>query len=313
MAAHLARGETVHLLVRDAAEEARARELLGRRGGVPAAVRFHRCPTNDVWIRDYGPMFVETPGGPRILDWVFNTWGNKYGVWAEDDAMPGYAARALGLPLDSPGLVLEGGSVDFDGAGTVLTTEQCLLNPNRNPGLDRAGVEEMLRRWFGVRTVLWLGQGIEGDDTDGHVDDVARFVGPRTVVAAVEDDPRDPNHAILEDALRRLALARDAGGRRLDVVRLPMPEPIAEENPVAGHQAARSPASYANFYVANGRVLAPVFAQPARDAAALAVLRRVFPGREVGGIDSRVLVGGNGTIHCVTQQQPKSGLRTIRG
>jgi len=313
MAAALAKRETVHLLVADAAEEARARRALrphrpGRR------LHLHRATTNDVWIRDYGPMFVEGPGGLRVVDWVFNTWGGKYGVWAHDDAMPAFAASLLGLALDRPGLVLEGGSVDFDGAGTVLTTEQCLLNPNRNPGLDRAGVEEMLGRWMGARRVVWLGRGIEGDDTDGHVDDVARFVGPRTVVLAVEEDPRDRNHAASRDNLRRLRAARDADGRRLEVVALPMPEPVSEGNPVAGHASVRAPASYANFYVANGLVLAPVFAQP-RDGPALAVLRRLFPDREVVGIDCRELVGGNGAVHCVTQQQPKApgrGRRRLR-
>ena len=304
MAARLSRRETVHLLLADDREERRAKRLL-RGKGDPRRILLHRYATNDVWIRDYGPMFVDAPGGPRILDWHFNTWGNKYGVWAKDDRMPEFAAERLGLPLEKPGPVLEGGSVDFDGRGTVLTTEQCLLNPNRNPGLDRRGVEGMLRRWFGARRVIWLGRGIEGDDTDGHIDDVARFVAPRTVVAVVEPDPADPNHAILEDNLARLRAARDADGRRLRVVPLPMPEPIEEGNPVKGHEAVRAPASYANFYIANGLVLVPVFRQRRRDAEALRILRRLFPGRRVVGIDCRAVVGGNGAIHCVTQQQPR--------
>jgi agmatine deiminase len=303
MIVHLARGETVHLLLRDDAEERRALRLLRGRHD-PLRLVPHRFDTADVWIRDYGPLFVRTRRGLRILDWRFNAWGGKYAALLRDDRMPEFAAERLGLPLDRVDVVLEGGSVDFDGRGTVLTTEQCLLHPNRNPGLDRAGVEAALRGWFGARRVIWLGRGIEGDDTDGHVDDVARFVAPRTVVACVEPDPADPNHGVLEDNLARLRAARDALGRRLRVIPLPMPEPLEEANPVPGHEAARSPASYANFYVANGVVLVPVFRQR-RDAAALRVLRRAFPGRRVVGIDCRAVVGGNGALHCVTQQQPR--------
>lgn len=296
--------ETVHLLLADDAEEERMRSALGGRHD-PKRLFLHRYATDDVWIRDYGPMFVDAGGSLRILDWHFNTWGNKYGVWERDDRMPEFAAEHLGLPLEKPGPVLEGGSVDFDGEGTVLTTEQCLLHPNRNPDLDREGVEGMLREWCGAERVVWLGRGIEGDDTDGHIDDVARFVGPATVVAAVEPDRTDPNHGILEDNLARLRAARDARGRALTVIPLPMPEPLEEGNPVAGHEAQRAPASYANFYVANGVVLVPVFGQP-RDAEALAILGKCFPGRRVVGIDSRELVGGNGALHCVTQQQPRA-------
>jgi agmatine deiminase len=304
MVALLSEGETVHLLTASDAEERKAKRLLRGRHD-PRRVAFHRYTTNDVWIRDYGPMFVRTPTGPRILDWHFNTWGNKYGVWEKDDRMPEFAAQVLGIPLEKPDLVLEGGSVDFDGRGTVLTTEGCLLNPNRNPGLGRRAVEGMLRRWFGVRRVIWLGRGIDGDDTDGHVDDIARFVAPRTVVAAVEPDPLDPNHGILEDNLARLRKAKDALGRSLRIVPLPMPEPMEEANPVKGHEAARAPASYANFYIGNRVVLVPVFRQRKRDAEALAILRRLFPRRRVVGLDCRAVVGGNGAIHCVTQQQPR--------
>jgi agmatine deiminase len=304
MIVHLTRGEAVHLLLRDDAEERRAARLLRGRHD-PRRLFLHRFATVDVWIRDYGPLFVATGHGLRILDWRFNAWGGKYPDLARDDRMPEFAAESLGMPMERVDLVLEGGSVDFDGRGTVLTTEQCLLHPNRNPGLDRRGVEGMLRRWFGARRVIWLGRGIDGDDTDGHVDDVARFVAPRTVVAAVEPDPADPNHAILEDNLARLRKAKDALGRSLRVIPLPMPDPIEEGNPVKGHQALRAPASYANFYVANGVVLVPVFKQK-RDAEALSILRKVFPRRRVVPIDCRAVVAGNGAIHCVTQQQPKS-------
>jgi agmatine deiminase len=304
MIAHLTRGESVHLLLRDDAEEARARKVLGRRHD-PKRLFLHRHATVDVWIRDYGPLFVRTRGGLRILDWRFNAWGNKYPPLAADDRMPEFAAEGLGLPLDKVDVVLEGGSVEFDGAGTLLTTEGCLLHPNRNPGLGREEVEGALRRWFGVRRVIWLGRGIEGDDTDGHIDDIARFVAPRTVVACVEPDPADPNHAILEDNLARLRKAKDARGRSLRVIPLPMPAPLEEENPVKGHEALRAPASYANFYIGNAAVLVPVFGQRRRDAEALRILRGLFPKRKVVGLDCRALVGGNGAIHCVTQQQPR--------
>jgi len=304
MLLRLTRDEAVHLLLRDDAEERRMQALLAGRHD-PTRLFLHRYDTVDVWIRDYGPLFVETPEGLRILDFRFNAWGGKYPALERDDRMPEFAAERLGLTLEKPGAVLEGGSVDFDGEGTVLTTEQCLLHSNRNPGLDRAGVERVLRDWLGARTVIWLGRGIEGDDTDGHIDDCARFVGPRTVVACVEEDPGDPNHAILEDNLRRLRLAKDSRGRSLEVIPLPMPEPLEEENPVPGHEAERSPASYANFYIANGVVLVPTFGQE-RDEEALAILRRVFTGRDVVGIDCRAVVGGNGAIHCVTQQQPRA-------
>ena len=303
MIVHLTRGEAVHLLLADDAEERRAARLL-RGHHDPRRLYLHRHATADVWIRDYGPLFVVTGTGLRILDWRFNAWGGKYPDLARDDRMPEFAAVTLGLPLDRVDLVLEGGSVDFDGRGTVLTTEQCLLHPNRNPGLDRRGVEGALRRWFGARRVVWLGRGIEGDDTDGHIDDVARFVAPRTVVAAVEPDPLDPNHEILEDNLARLRKAKDALGRPLRVIPLPMPEPLEERNPVEGHEALRAPASYANFYIGNRVVLVPTFRQK-KDAEALRILRKVFPRRKVVGIDCRAVVGGNGAIHCVTQQQPK--------
>jgi agmatine deiminase len=302
---HLTRGETVHLLLASDAEERRARRLLRGRHD-PRRLVLHRHATVDVWIRDYGPLFVQTSRGPRILDWRFNAWGGKYPDLAKDDRMPEFAAAALGLPLDKVDLVLEGGSVDFDGRGTVMTTEQCLLHPNRNPGLGRREIEGALRRWFGATRTIWLGRGIEGDDTDGHVDDVARFVAPRTVVACVEPDPADPNHGILEDNLARLRASRDARGQSLRVIQLPMPEPLEEANPVKGHEALRAPASYANFFVANGVVLVPVFRQRRRDAEALRILRKAFPRRKVVGIDCRAVVGGNGAIHCVTQQQPRS-------
>ena len=303
MIVHLTKGEAVHLLLRDDGEEARMRDLLAGRHD-PKRLFLHRHETVDVWIRDYGPLFVETADGLRILDFRFNAWGGKYPDLARDDRMPEFAAERLGLPLEKPDLVLEGGSVDFDGEGTVLTTEQCLLHPSRNPSLDRDGVEAALREWLGAERVIWLGRGIEGDDTDGHVDDIVRFIGPATVVACVETDLADPNCAILAENLARLRIARDARGRPIEVFPLPMPEPLEEENPVPGHEALRAPASYANFYIGNACVLVPTFGQES-DGVSLGILERLFPGRAVVGIDCRAVVGGNGAVHCVTQQQPR--------
>jgi len=273
----------------------RVHRLLGKR------VFLHRFDTADVWIRDYGPLFVKTGKGLRILDFRFNAWGNKYATLLRDDRMPEFAAAHLGIPLEKVDLVLEGGSVDFDGRGTVLTTEQCLLNPNRNPTLTRADIEELLRDCFGVREILWLGDGIEGDDTDGHIDDLTRFVGSTKVVTVVESNRADPNHAPLA-ANRRLLDTLSVGGRPLAVTELPMPEPQ-----YLGEQ--RLPASYANFYIANGAVLVPTFACPADDEAC-GILGECLPDRRVVPVDCRVLIAGLGALHCLTQQVPAVPART---
>jgi agmatine deiminase len=297
---HLAPREEVHINVGDAALEASARAALARAGVPPGNVFFHRHPTNDAWCRDHGPMFVQrgTPGPDRqlVVDWGYNAWGGKYPPFDDDDRVPTRIAEELGLPVVAPGIVMEGGSIDVNGRGTLLTTEACLLNPNRNPTLGRAEIEAYLRDFLGVRHILWLGDGIEGDDTDGHVDDLTRFVDPTTVVTVVEDDPADPNHAPLRDNLERLRHMTDQDGRPLDVVTLPMPRPMYQDG-------QRLPASYANFYIANGVVLMPAY-DPERDPEARATLARVFPGREVIPVDCRDLVWGLGAVHCVTQQWP---------
>jgi agmatine deiminase len=299
--AELAPHEEVHLNVGDEALEAVAREAL-RQAAVPLhRVCFHRHATDDAWCRDHGPIFLqrELGDGRReelILDWGFNAWGGKYPPFAQDDAIPTRIAEELGLPVCSPGMVLEGGSIDVNGAGALLTTEQCLLNPNRNPALSRSEIEHRLRECLGVRKILWLGDGIEGDDTDGHIDDLTRFVSADTVVTVVEPDPRDSNHAPLRDNLERLRAMSDQDGRPLRIVELPMPPPRY-------YEGQRLPVSYANFYVANGKVLLPGF-DPSRDAAARAVLQPLFPNREVSVIDCTDLVWGLGAIHCVTQQWP---------
>ena len=293
--------ETVNVLVADGAGEARARRHLAAAGvGAQGGVRFHHLPSDDGWLRDCGPLFlVRARAGRReraALLPGFNAWGGKYPPWERDAALGRAVADAAGVRGFPSDLVLEGGSIDGDGRGSILTTESCLLHPNRGPGRTREALEAALADLLGARAVLWLGAGIEGDDTDGHVDDVARFVAPGTVVAAAEPDPADPNHAPLAENLRRLRALRDADGKPLAVAELPMP-------PRLSNGGARSPASYANFYLANGLALVPTFGAKS-DARALAVLRELLPGRDVVGIPCRELVAGLGAIHCVTQQEP---------
>ena len=293
--------EEVRINVGSEALEAEVRRRL-HAGGVDAdrGVRFFRIATDDAWVRDHGPIFVVREAGgrrePAVLDFGFDSWGRKYGPWEQDDAVPRRIAEALGLRRFEPGLVLEGGSIEGNGEGTVLTTESCLLNPNRGAGRTREALERVLAEQLGARRVLWLGEGIAGDDTDGHVDDLARFVDAGTVVTVVEPDSSDPNHAPLAENLRRLRGMRDADGKPLAVAILPMPPPLVVEG-------QRCPASYANFYLANGVALVPVFGTPS-DARALAVLRECLPGRELVAISAADLVLGLGAIHCLTQQEP---------
>ena len=292
--------ETVHLLVNDAATAVQVRQRLEVCGVTPERLVMHQWRTADAWLRDSGPIFLTATSAiaqPLALnDWEFNAWGGKYVDLLPDNGVPQQIATFLGVPRFVPGIVLEGGSIDVNGRGCCLTTEQCLLNPNRNPHLQRHDLERYLRDYLGVRQVIWLGQGIAGDDTDGHVDDMARFVNPRTVVCVLEEDPQDPNYAILQDNYQRLQAATDQDGQPLCVIPLPMPGP-------AGSASARLPASYANFYIANGIVLVPIYDHP-NDQQALAILQDLFPQRRVLGIPCEPLVWGLGAIHCVTQQQP---------
>ena len=265
-------------------------------------VRFCPVPTNECWCRDHGPAFVVKRGraGARalaVVDWGYHAWGGKYPPFEADDAVPTRVAEALGLPCFRTDVVMEGGAVDFNGAGCVLTTESVLLNPNRNPGLKKREVEEILCRWYGQERVLWLGEGIEGDDTDGHVDDLARFLDARTIVTAIEDDPRDPNHRVLAENLGRLRRLRGLDGRPFEIVTLPMPKRVEREG-------LRLPATYLNFLFVNGAVLVPTFRDPRSERVALATLRRALPAHEVIGIDCSQLIWGLGAIHCLSQQQP---------
>lgn len=296
MARELTTGELVHINVGDAAMEAAALDHLRRAGANLERIRLHPIPTNDAWVRDHGPVFVDSEDGQQILDWGYNAWGGKYPPFDLDDVVPRRVAELLRLPVHTPGMILEGGSIDVDGEGTLLTTEACLLNPNRNPQLDRAAIETMLRDWLGAETVLWLGEGIAGDDTDGHVDDLTRFVAPGVVVTAVEERRGDDNFEPLRENLARLRQMRDARGRALEIHTLPMPDPVEIEG-------QRLPASYANFYIANAVVLLPGFHCP-QDRQAAAAMAALFPGRRVVQMDCRDLVWGLGAFHCLTMQQP---------
>lgn len=309
--AALTEGEGVRINVDDAAAEQRVRGLL-RGGGVDpgADVEIFRIPTDDAWVRDHGPLFVvnEQTGARAIVDFEFDAWGGKYPPWDRDDAVPGRVADTLGLSRFEGGIVLEPGSIEGDGAGAVITTESCLLHPNRGAGgrpRARDLLEQRLRAMLGAERVIWLGDGIEGDDTDGHVDDLTRFVSPGRLVTAVESDSRDPNFAPLQRNLRRLRGLRDAAGRPYEIAEIPMPPPI-----VSGGD--RLPASYANFYIANRVVLLPTFGVPADERAA-SILAECLPARRVVPIDSRDLVVGLGALHCLTQQEPAPPLEIPAG
>jgi agmatine deiminase len=291
----LIESERVCINVCNDVHEAEARQILRR---LPMErISFYTIPTNEPWCRDHGPIFLTRDRDPKlaIVDWDYNAWGNKYPPFDLDEVVPTRVAEKLGLPVFYPGMILEGGSVDVNGAGALLTTESCLLNPNRNPRLSRAEIEQRLRDYLGVREIFWLGDGIAGDDTDGHIDDLARFVSEHAIVTVVEEDRGDENYEPLQDNLARLREMK-INNREVDIITLPMPRKIVREG-------LRLPASYANFYIANSCLLVPTFADPA-DEPALSILRNLFPDRRVIGVDCRELIWGLGTFHCLTQQQP---------
>jgi len=310
MIAALTPHEVVNLLVDDAETEASVSQRC--QSAVRENIRFHHLQTVDSWIRDYGPNFLVNKSERSLAynDWIFNAWGNKYEELKRDNTIPKRLEAELGVPRFEPGIVMEGGSIEVNGAGIVMTTEQCLLNPNRNPELDRGAIEEHLKSYLGVEQVLWLGEGIVGDDTDGHIDDIARFIAADAIICAVEDDPQDANYELLQDNLRRLQLATDLNDRRYEIVTLPMPGVVAATGDNSDRDLDRLPASYANFYIANEVVLAPIFGH-ANDARALETLQRVFPDRRVVGLNCEPLVWGMGTIHCVSQQQPDPHAHTL--
>jgi agmatine deiminase len=293
--------ERVRINVLDERHESHVRALLEGRA-TASNVHFHHFATDDAWCRDHGAIFLTRSGetGTELLalDFRFNAWGGKYPPFDQDDAIPPQMAAALGVPCHHVDMVLEGGSIDVNGAGALLTTEQCLLHPNRNPAMSRAEIEAQLRDNLGVDQVVWLGDGIVGDDTDGHVDDLTRFVADGTVVTMMEPDRADANFAALAANRERLDRVRLADGRPLEVIELRMPRPVE-------YQGDRLPASYANFYIGNHVVLMPAFNDPA-DEPNRALLARCFPGREVLAIDCTDLVLGLGTFHCLTQQVPSA-------
>lgn len=264
-----------------------------------ANVEFYFHETNDAWCRDHGPAFVinKTEKKKAIVDWGYNAWGEKYPPFDLDDVIPTKIANHFGLPLFTPPIVMEGGSVEFNGAGTVLTTTSCLLNENRNPHLTKEQIEQYLKEFYGQEQVLWLGDGIVGDDTDGHIDDITRFVNEDTVLTVVEENPEDENYQPLQENLEALKKMTLLDGRKLNIVELPMPAPVIYED-------TRLPASYANFYIANKVVVVPIF-NDKNDERALQIIQSCFPGRKVIGINSVDIIWGLGSFHCLSQQEPK--------
>jgi len=296
--AHISRFEEVRINIAQPLQK-RAWSLINKAKANLTAVTLYDHPTNDAWCRDHGPIFVKNDrtGEIAVTDWDYNAWGGKYPPYDLDNTIPPKIAAALGLRRFEKKMVLEGGSIDVNGAGLLLTTEACLLHPNRNPNLSKAEIEQVLCDYLGVHTVLWLGDGIIGDDTDGHIDDLSRFFSADGIVTVVERNRRDKNFAILQENLVRLRALRTPAGKTFRIRELPMPKPtFCDGQPL--------PASYANFLIINGAVLMPAFRQPKRDAEAREVLADCFPGREIIPIDCQDLVWGLGTLHCISQQQP---------
>ena len=294
----VAEGELVRINVADADMEAFAKSELEKVGADMSQIEFYHFPSNDAWCRDHGPAFLINTGTKQkaIIDWGYNAWGGKYPPFDLDDVIPTKIGEHFGLPVYHPGIVMEGGSVDFNGAGTILTTTACLLNENRNPHLNQEQIEAYLKNYYGVEQILWLGDGIVGDDTDGHIDDITRFVNGDTVVTVIEDNEADENYHLLQENLGTLKTFRLPDGRPLNIVELPMPSPVI-------YDGQRLPASYANFYIANAAVIVPTY-RDKNDAKALQILQQCFPDRKVVGIDSTDIIWGLGSFHCLSQQEP---------
>lgn len=296
----LTKGELVRINVNNEAMRQSAAEILTREDVDLTKVEFFLHPTNDAWCRDHGPAFLinrDAKHQKMIVDWGYNAWGNKYPPYELDDVIPTLIAKHFGLPVVNPGIVMEGGSVEFNGEGTVLTSTACLLNPNRNPHLNQAQIENYLNQFYGTDQVLWVDEGIIGDDTDGHIDDTVRFVNADTVVTVVEENRNDENYALLQHNLEQLKSMRLLNGKQLNIIELPMPDAVVYED-------QRLPASYANFYIANKSVIVPTFRCESKDTKALEILQSCFPDREVVGIDSTDIIWGLGSFHCLSQQEP---------
>lgn len=295
----LTSSELVRINVRDDQMRRFALEHLSAADVDLARIEFFFHPTNDAWCRDHGPAFLLNKNNAQdkaIIDWGYNAWGGKYPPYDLDDVIPTLVGRHFELPVFYPGIVMEGGSVEFNGAGTVLTSTACLLNPNRNPHLNKTQIETYLCQYYGVQQVLWVDEGIIGDDTDGHIDDTVRFVNEDTVITVIEQDRKDENYSLLQHNLSQLKSMRLWSGKPLNIIELPMPEAVY-------YQDQRLPASYANFYIANSKVIVPTF-RCDRDEIALDIIQQCFPTRKVIGIDSTDIIWGLGSFHCLSQQEP---------
>ena len=295
----VAAGETVCINVVDEAMKAFAIKCLREAGADLGKIQFFIHPTNDAWCRDHGPAFLINPNADVkkvIVDWGYNAWGNKYPPYDLDDVIPTLIGKHYDIPVYNPGIVMEGGSVEFNGQGSLLTSTACLLNENRNPHLNQQQIEEYLYNYYGVEQVLWVDEGIVGDDTDGHIDDTVRFVNANTVLTVIEENKQDENYELLQHNLRQLKQLRLLNGQQLNIVELPMPDAVVYED-------QRLPASYANFYIANAAVIVPTF-RCAKDDKALQIIQQNFPDRKVIGIDSTDIIWGLGSFHCLSQQEP---------
>ena len=295
----LAESEKVRININDEAMQSFAEKVLSKENVNMQQVEFFFHPTNDAWCRDHGPAFIinSNKKNKAIIDWNYNAWGNKYPPYNLDDVIPTLIAKHYNLPVFYPNIVMEGGSVEFNGAGTLLTSTSCLLNPNRNPQLNQSQVEFYLKEYYGAEQILWVDDGIVGDDTDGHIDDTVRFVSEDTVLTVVEENKSDENYELLQQNLQQLKTMRLLNGRQLNIIELPMPDKIIYEE-------QRLPASYANFYIANNIVIVPVF-NCDKDAVALDIIQQCFPSRKVIGINSVDIIWGLGSFHCLSQQEPK--------
>jgi len=295
----LVRFEDVNINVVDNAMQQKATAMLLAAGVDMDKVKFFLHPTNDAWCRDHGPAFLlnkQDAGKKAIVDWNYNAWGNKYPPFDLDDVIPTKIGEALGLPVFNPGIIMEGGSVDFNGAGTVITSSACLLNPNRNPHLNQQQIEQYLMDYYGQDQVLWVDEGIVGDDTDGHIDDTVRFINEDTVITVIEENKQDENYGLLQHNLDQLKQMRLLNGKQLNIVEIPMPDPVIWEDQML-------PASYANFYIANNQVVVPTYRSD-KDDKVIDIIGQCFPGREIVGIDSTDIILGLGSFHCLSQQEP---------
>jgi len=298
----LIKGERVCINVNDEAMKSFAISNLEQAGVDISKVEFYLHPTNDAWCRDHGPAFLINPNAEQkkvIVDWNYNAWGGKYPPHDLDDVIPTLIARHYNIPVYYPGIIMEGGSVEFNGKGTLMTSTACLLNPNRNPHLNQEQIEEYLCNYYGVDQVLWIDEGIVGDDTDGHIDDTVRFVNEDTVLTVIEENKNDENYVLLQHNLKQLQKMRLLNGKQLNIVELPMPDELV-------YQDQRLPCSYANFYIANKSVIVPTF-RSTKDDRALQIIQSCFPDREVVGIDSTEIIWGLGSFHCLSQQEPEAG------